>query len=123
MYEDILYKNKQISKKIDNRSLIIFQKNLKKDTKVKITNPLNNKSILARVGANSKYPLLYNSVLSKRIFDELELNKNEPYIEILEVLEGSTFVAKKAKTYDEEKQVANKAPVDGISINNLSSNM
>ena len=122
MYEDILYKNKQISKKIDNRSLIIFQKNLKKDTKVKITNPLNNKSILARVGANSKYPVLYNSVLSKRIFDELELNKNEPYIEILEVLEGSTFVAKKAKTYDEEKQVANKAPVDGISINNLSSN-
>ena len=122
MYEDILYKNKEISKKIDNRSLIIFQKNLKKDTKVKITNPLNNKSILARVGANSKYPLLYNSVLSKRIFDELELNKNEPYIEILEVLEGSTFVAKKAKTYDEEKQVANKAPVDGISINNLSSN-
>ena len=50
------------------------------------------------------------------------MNANEPYIEILEVVEGSTFIAKKAKTYDEEKQVADKAPVDGISINNLSSN-
>ena len=59
-------------------------------------------------------------LLFQKDFHELELNKNEPYIEILEVVEGSTFIAKKAKTY-EEKQVADKAPVDGISINNLSS--
>ena len=121
MYDDNLYKNKEVTKKIDDRSLTIFQKNLKKGTKVKITNLLNNKSVLARVGSNSQYPPLYNSVVSKRIFDELELNKNEPYIEILEIIEGSTFIAKKAKTYEEEKQVADKAPVDGISINNLSS--
>ena len=122
MYDDIHYKNKDVSKKIDKRSLIIFQKNLKKDTKVKITNLLNNKSILARVGDNANYPLFYNAVLSKRIFDELELNLNEPYIEILEVTEGTTFVAKKAKMFDEEKKVADKAPVDGISINDLSIN-
>ena len=121
MYNEDLYKNKKVTRRIDDRSLIIFQKNLKKDTKVKITNLLNNKSVLARVGGNSQYPAFYNSVVSKRIFDELELNKNEPYIEILEIIEGSTFIAKKAKTYEEEKQVADKAPVDGISINNLGS--
>ena len=33
--------------------------------------------------------------------------------------ENSTFVAKKAKTFDEEKKVAEKAPVDGIQIDNL----
>ena len=119
VYDDKLYKNNEVSKKIDNRALIIFQKNLKKNTKVKITNLLNNKSILARVGDNSKYPIFYNSVISKRISDELEINKNEPYIEIQEVNEVSTFIAKKAKMYDEEKHVADKAPVDGISINNL----
>ena len=119
MYDDNLYKNKEVTKKIDDRSLTIFQKNLKKGTKVKITNLLNNKSVLARVGSNSQYPPLYNSVVSKRIFDELELNKNEPYIEILEIIEGSTFIAKKAKTFDEEKKVAQKAPVDGITIDNL----
>ena len=119
MYEDALYKNREVTKKIDNRSLIIFQKNLKKDTKVKITNLLNNKSILARVGANATYPLFYNAVLSKRVFDELELKLDEPYVEILEVTEGTTFIAKKAKMFDEEKKVADTAPVDGISINNL----
>ena len=33
--------------------------------------------------------------------------------------ENSVFLAKRAKTYDEEKNVADKAPVEGISINNL----
>jgi hypothetical protein len=32
---------------------------------------------------------------------------------------NSTFVAKKAKTFEEEKKVAEKAPVDGIQINDL----
>ena len=83
---------------------------------------INNKSILAKVGANSKYPNFYNSVISQRIFDELELNHEEPYVEIATVSVNSTFVAKKAKMYDEEKEVADKAPVDGISISDLSTN-
>jgi hypothetical protein len=35
------------------------------------------------------------------------------------ISKDSTFVAKKAKTFDEETEVANKAPVDGIQINDL----
>ncbi len=50
VFSEDLNKNKLISRKIDNRSLIIFQKNLKINTSVKITNLLNNKSILAKVG-------------------------------------------------------------------------
>ena len=122
IYNDDLYKKKIINKKLEKRSLLIFQKNLKKETSVKITNLLNNKSILAKVGANSKYPNFYNSVISQRIFDELDLNYNEPYIEIATISVNSAFVAKKAKMYDEEKEVANKAPVDGISISDLSKN-
>ncbi len=120
LFNENLKKQKLISKKIDERSLIIFQKNLKKDTNVKITNLLNNKSILAKVGANSKYPSFFNSVVSKRIYEELELNDSEPYVEISTISTNSTFLAKKAKMYDEEKQVAEKAPVEGISINDLS---
>ncbi len=122
IYNDDLYKNKIINKKLEKRSLLIFQKNLKKETSVKITNLLNNKSILVKVGANSKYPNFYNSVISQRIFDELDLNYNEPYIEISTVSVNSVFVAKKAKMYEEEKEVADKAPVDGISISDLSKN-
>ena len=119
VYNDKLYKQKIISKKIDNRSLIIFQKNLKKGTTVKIKNILNQKTIIAKVGSNAKYPLFNNSVISNRISKEIDLDPNEPYVEIFEILNNSSFIAKKAKIYDEEKQVADKAPIDSISINNL----
>ena len=119
IYSENLYLQKIVSKKIRERSLTIFQKNLKMNTRVKITNVSNNKSIIATVGKNSKYPSFYNSVLSSRISDELDLDINQPYVEILEVFENSMFVAKEAKMYDEEKNVAVKAPVEGISINDL----
>ena len=120
LFSDDLKKKKIVNKNIDDRSLIIFQKNLKKNTRVKITSLINNKSILATVGNNSKYPNFYNSVISQRIFDELDLNYNEPYIEIATISVNSAFVAKKAKMYEEEKEVADKAPVEGISISDLS---
>ena len=37
------------------------------------------------------------------------------------ISQNSTFIAKKAKTFNEEKNVAEKAPVDGIKIDNLGS--
>jgi len=117
-----LKNNKVISNTIDDRALIIFQRNLKKDTKVKITNLINDKYIIAHVGSHAKYPKFYNSVISKRIFDELEMFNEEPYIKINEVDELTTFLAKKAKTYKEERNVADKAPVEGISIKDLSNN-
>ena len=120
IYNDTFYYDKVISKKIDERSLVIFQKNLKKNTIVKITNILNNKSIIGTVGSNADYPLFNNAVLSLRIADEIGLNENEPYVEILEVLEDAIFVAKRAKTFEEEKKVANKAPVNNINISDLS---
>ena len=118
-YSDKFYDNKIISKKIDERSLVIFQKNLKKNSIVKITNISNNKSIIGTVGSDADYPLFNNAVLSLRIADEIDLNENEPYIEILEVLQDSVFVAKKATMFEEEKKVANNAPVNNINISNL----
>ena len=119
VYSEDIFKKKIINKKINDRSLIIFQKNLKINTKVKITNILNNKSLVGTVGKNSVYPSFNNAVLSKRIAEELDLDINQPYIEILEILKNSIFVAQKAKTFDEEKNVAIKAPVSKISINDL----
>ena len=119
IYSDVLYEDKIITQKINERDLMIFQKNLKRNTQVKITNILNNKSLIAKVGKKSNYPSFNNSVISIRIASELDLDINEPYVEILEIPKNSLFVAKKAKTYEEEKNVANKAPVNSISINNL----
>ena len=122
VFDEILFKNKTVDKKIDNRSLIIFQRNLKKNTQVKITNLINNKSIIGVVGTKAVYPLFFNSVISKRIATEIEINNNEPYIQIVEINRNSSFIANKAKTYDEEKEVAEKAPVLEIGIKDLNMN-
>mgnify|MGYP005993445375 CR=1 FL=1 len=107
-------------KSLDHRSLDIYHKSLKKKSTVKITNPKNGKYLIARVKSNRvKFSDFYNSVVSNRIAETLELNLEEPYIEILLIPKNSTFVAKKAKTFDEEKEVADKAPIDGIVINDL----
>ncbi len=89
IYDDKLKKEKKISKKIDNRS------------------------------NNVAFSSFYNSVITQRIAEELSLDPNEPYIDLVLISKNSTFVAKKAKTFDEEKSVAEKAPVDGITIDNL----
>ena len=119
IYNDKLYNDKIISKKMDERDLIIFQRNLRKGTSVKITNPFNSKTIIAKVGKKANYPSFNNSVVSIRISKELEIDINEPYIFIEEIRDNASFIAKKAKTFEEEKKVANKAPVDSISVNDL----
>ena len=119
VYNDALYKKKLIKAKIENRSLIIFQRNLKENSTIKITNLINSKYIIAKVGKATEYPFFYNSVISKRISQELEIDELEPYIEIKEIVANSSFVAKKAKTFDEEKKVSGKAPIDSISVYNL----
>ncbi len=120
IYNDILKDEKKISKKIDNRSLLIFHKSLKKNSFVKITNPQNQKSIIAEVlSSKVKFSDFYNCVITTRIAEELSLDLNEPYIDLVLISQNSTFIAKKAKTFNEEKNVAEKAPVDGIKIDNL----
>ena len=116
VYDD----NLENIKKIESRSLDIYHKSLKKKSIVKITNPNNGKYLIANVKSNKiKFSNFYNSILSLRIAEELELDLNEPFVELILLSKESTFVAKKAKMFEEEKKVAEKAPVDGIMINDL----
>ncbi len=120
VYDNVLKKEKKISKKIDNRSLYIFHKKLKKNSFVKIINPINQKTVIAEVISNKvKFSDFYNSVITLRIAEELSLDLNEPYVDLILISQNSTFIAKKAKTFKEEKKVAEKSPVDGIQIDNL----
>ena len=112
--------NLQKIKKIDERSLNIYHKSLKRKSIVKITNLKNKKSLIANVKSNRiKFSDFYNSIISPRIAEDLELDLTEPYIEITLISKNSTFIAKKTKTFEEEKKVAEKAPIDGIQISDL----
>ena len=124
VYDEQLKKDNKISKKIDDRALVIFHKKIKKNSFVKITNPVNNKSIIAKViSNNAQFSDFYNSVITTRIANELSIDLDEPYVDLVLISENSTFIAKKAKTFDEEKNVAEKAPVDGITIDNLGTDL
>ena len=85
IYSDELIKDKITKKKIDVRSLDIHHSYLSRGTKVKITNLLNNKSLVGNVSRKIKKLDFYNSIVSKRISDELNINYNQPYIEIKEI--------------------------------------
>ena len=61
--------------KLDDRSLMIYHKSLKRKSAVKITNPKNGKSLIAEVKSNNqKFSDFYNSVISKRIAEDLDLS-------------------------------------------------
>ena len=119
----LIYDDKMKSiKKLEPRSLDIYHRTLKKKSKVKITNLKNGISLIAEVKSNKiKFSNFYNSILSSRIAETLDLDITEPYIEIILISNNSTFIAKKAKTFEEERSVAEKAPIDGIKISDLNS--
>ena len=50
------------------------------------------------------------------------MDENNPFVELNEVKKNKTFVAKESNTFDEEKNVAQSAPVDEITMQVLSSN-
>ena len=120
IYENELYENKTIDKKINNNDLQVMHSYLKTNTPIVITNPENSKSIATKIYKTANYPKIFNIVISKKVAEILDLDENDPFVEIIEVKKNKTFVAKKSNTYDEERNVANKAPVDEIKMDELS---
>ena len=109
IYNEKLFNEKKISKKIDNMGLYIFHTKIRKNSFVKITNPENKKTVIAQVISNKAiFSNFYNSVITKRIVDELLLDENEPYVELSLVSNKSTFVAKKQKHLMKKKMLLKK---------------
>ena len=109
-----------LKKKLNQKSLVIFHNKLENNAKVRIINPITNKSIVCTVINNKNYPSFYNSVITRRVVSEIQLDESEPYIQIKLLNLSSSFIAKKAKTFKEEKKVATSVPVDEITINDIS---
>jgi len=119
IYDEKYYEEKTINKKIDNDKLVAMHSFLRKNTPIKIINPENSKSITTKIHANIKHPKIFNIVISKKIAEELELDFENPYIEIIEMKKNDTFIAKEGKIFDEEKKVAENVPVDEINVKEL----
>ena len=105
---------------LDNTSLNILSPNLPSGTPVRITNMINGKSLMTIVKNKTVLPAFFNSVITKRIVSELSINPNEPYVHVETINSKNLYIANDVKTFDEEKEVANKAPVDDIMVQSIS---
>ena len=92
---------------------------LKKNTPVRIINPDNLKTIETKIFEKAKYPKIFKMVISQKIAEILELDPDNPYVELIEIKKNKTFIAKKGKMFEEEKQVAETVRIDEIQIDNL----
>ena len=122
VYNDYDFQNKIILGKLNNEKFQISHQNLKTGTLIKIINPKNNKSIILKNIKRIKYPDFYKILITKPIMDELELSVEIPILEILEIKKNKSFVAEKAKIYNEEKKISSNAPVTSVKISNISKN-
>ena len=120
VYNNYDFQNKIIKGKLNNEKLQISHQNLKTGTLIKIINPRNNKSIILKNIKRIKYPDFYKILITKPIMDELELSIDLPILEILEIKKNKSFVAEKAKIYNEEKKISSNAPVTSVKISNIS---
>jgi len=119
IYEKDLYSQKIINKKLNNEKLVTMHNFLKINTPIKIINPINSKFVETKIYKKAKYPKIFNLVISKKIASILDLDVDNPYIEILEIKKNKKFIAKEGNIFDEEKNVAEKAPVDEVKIDDL----
>jgi len=115
-----LNNNNIIDNKLNNEKIIVMHSSLKKNTPIQIINPETSKVIDTKIFRKAYYPKIFNIVLSKKIATILELDIDNPYVEVFEVKKNKTFVAKETNIFEEEKKVAEVVLVDEIEMHVLS---
>ena len=120
IYDENDYQKKIISTKLNPNNIEIGHNQLNKNSYVVITNPINKKSLTLKVSKKVKYPDFFKVLITQKLANELNLNPKMPYIEIEKRVKNKSFVAKKAVTHSEEKNVLTKVPITKVKINDIS---
>ena len=120
IYNDTDHKNKLISSKLNSEKIQVAHNKYPRNTILLITNPANKKSVKLIVSKRIKYPDFYKVLITKKLSDKIGLNPEMPFVEIEKRIKNKSFIAKKAVTYSEEKNVLTKAPVTKVKINDIS---
>ena len=120
IYNEKDFINKVIKEKLDNDSLEIAHNRLRPGSLIKIINVKTNDSMILKNSKRFEYPEFYKIVITKPVADELNLKKDLPLVEIIEIKKNKSFVAKKTKVFKEEEKIHSNAPVETVTINNIS---
>jgi len=119
VYNEDLYYQKVVNKKFSDEKYGAMHNLLKVNTSVKIINPSNSKFLDIKISKKANYPKIFNIVLSRSVAFALELDMENPYVEVFETKKNKTFVAKESNTFEEEKNVSKKVPVNEVKMDDL----
>ena len=122
IYNDEDFINKVIKKKLDNNFLQVAHNKLRPGSLIRIINIKTNESIILKNNKRFQYPEFYKIVITKPVAEKLNLQIDLPLVEVSEVKKNKSFVAKKTKIFKEEEKIHSNAPVETVTINNISKN-
>ena len=122
IYNDNDYENNLIKGKLDNTKLQISNSELKLNSLIKIINPKTKESMVLKNTKKIEYPDFYKIIITEKVAKKLNINAELPFVEISEIKKNKSFVAKKAKIFNEEKKLPSNAPVTSVEISNISKN-
>ena len=120
IYNENDYESKFVKNKFNNDLLQISHKNLNYGTLIKLINPNTQEYIVLKNEKNIDYPDFYKIMITKPVAIKLKIDFELPLLEILEIKKNKSFIAEKAKIYQEEKKISNNAPVTSVQIANIS---
>jgi hypothetical protein len=122
IYNDLDFNENTIKGRMNNDILQVSHQSLRTGVLIKIINPENKKSIVLKNTKRIKFPDFYKILITNPVAEQLGLNVDLPLVEIIEVKKNKSFVAAKAKIFNEEKRIPSKAPVASVQISNISKN-
>jgi len=100
----------------------VIHRNIAPNSKVKITNLLNKKSLVVEVNKNSNFKKEREIIIPNKYMDLLDLNYNLPIVKIESLRTNKTFKADTAKIFDEEKKITQNVEIKNVDIIDLSKN-
>ena len=85
-------------------------------------NPKTNESIIIKNSKKIEFPDFYKILITDATAKKINIKKDLPLVEILEIKKNKSFIAKKTKIFIEEKKIHSNAPVELVKIDNISKN-
>ena len=105
IYNDEDLEKKLISGKLDNTKIQVSNNKLSINTLIKVINPKTNDSIVVKNTKRINFPDFYKILMTEEAAKKLNIDKEKPFVEIIEIKKNKSFVAKKAKIFQEEKNI------------------
>ena len=119
IYNEYDVGQKIIKGKMDNSKMQISHQNLKTGTLIKISNPKNKKSLVFKNIKRIKYPDFYKILITEPVAQKLDLNKELPILEIIEIKNKSLLLKKENIFWGKKYHLM---PVASVQISNISKN-